>query len=100
MKPCRSLLTLTVLLAGCLTLPATAGIAPVAENLGKLDFPNSGSEEAQEPFMEGVFLLHSFEYDDAREAFQEAREIDPDFVMAAWGEAMTHNHPIWRQVFD
>jgi tetratricopeptide (TPR) repeat protein len=42
-------------------------------------------------------MLHSFEYDDARTAFQRAQEIDRDFVMAHWGEAMTHNHPIWME---
>jgi tetratricopeptide (TPR) repeat protein len=42
-------------------------------------------------------MLHSFEYDDARAAFQEAQDIDSDFAMAHWGEAMTHNHPIWME---
>ncbi len=68
-----------------------------AQSLGETTFRNSGAEEAQEPFMRGLLLLHSFEYDDAREAFQEARETDPDFAMAYWGEALTHNHPIWQQ---
>lgn len=48
--------------------------------------------------MKGLLLLHSFEYDDAREAFLEAQEIDPNLAMAYWGEAMTHNHPIWQEV--
>ena len=73
-------------------LPAAAQPA-----LGETTFPNSGVAEAQEPFLRGVLLLHSFEYDDAREAFQEARRIDPDFALAAWGEAMTHNHPVWQR---
>ena len=64
-------------------------------DLGETTFPNSGAAEAQEPFLRGLLLLHSFEYEDAREAFQEARRIDPDFAMAAWGEAMSHNHPVW-----
>ncbi len=63
--------------------------------LGEVSFANSGAADAQEPFLRGLLLLHSFEYDDAREAFQKARQIDPGFAMAAWGEAMTHNHPIW-----
>jgi tetratricopeptide (TPR) repeat protein len=42
-------------------------------------------------------MLHSFEYPEAREAFQKAQSIDPDFAMAVWGEAMTHNHPIWMR---
>jgi tetratricopeptide (TPR) repeat protein len=66
--------------------------------LGSLDFPNSGSEAAQQAFARGVLLLHSFEYEDAREAFQEARAVDPGFALAYWGEAMTHNHPLWRQL--
>jgi tetratricopeptide (TPR) repeat protein len=65
--------------------------------LGQIDFPNSGSPAAQEAFIKGVLLLHSFEYEDAREAFQEAQRLDPDFALAFWGEAMTHNHPLWAQ---
>ena len=68
-----------------------------AQSLGETTFSNSGSEEAQEPFLRGLLLLHSFEYADARTAFQEAREIDSDFAMAGWGEALTHNHPIWQE---
>jgi tetratricopeptide (TPR) repeat protein len=63
--------------------------------LGVLDFPNSGAAEAQDTFSRGVKLLHSFEFDDARDAFVEAQEIDSGFVMAIWGEAMTRNYPIW-----
>src|SRR5690606_18685322 len=47
--------------------------------------------------LRGLLMLHSFEYEDAREAFQEARRLDPAFAMAYWGEAMTHNHPIWQE---
>jgi tetratricopeptide (TPR) repeat protein len=42
-----------------------------------------------------MLLLHLFEYPFAREQFQRARQLDPDLAMAYWGEAMTHNHPIW-----
>lgn len=65
--------------------------------LGVLDFPNSGAAEAQDAFSRGVMLLHSFEFTDARSAFIEAQTIDPGFVMAIWGEAMTLNHPLWMQ---
>ncbi len=68
-----------------------------ASELGRVDFPTSGSPEAQEAFLEGVLWLHSFEYEDAREHFQRARELDPAFVMAAWGEAMTYNYPVWMR---
>ncbi len=43
-----------------------------------------------------MLLLHSFEFDDAAEAFAEARKADPAFAMAYWGEALTHTHPLWR----
>ena len=73
-------------------------VAPVAadEQLGRISFPNSGSAAAQPHFIRGVLLLHSFEFDDAADAFREARRIDPGFAMAYWGEALTHNHPLWR----
>jgi len=64
---------------------------------GATEFENSGDEGAQTPFLRGLLLLHSFEYGEARTAFQEAQTIDPDFAMAHWGEAMTHNHPIWME---
>ena len=44
-----------------------------------------------------MLLLHSFEYDDAKEAFVEAQKAAPAFAMAYWGEAMTYNHPLWGQ---
>ena len=72
-------------------------VSPAAQTLGETDFPNSGAPEAQEPFLRGLLLLHSFEYADARDAFQEAQRLDPDFAMAYWGEALTHNHPIWME---
>ena len=67
------------------------------QDLGETAFSNSGAPEAQAPFLRGLLLLHSFEYDDARDAFREAQEADPGFAMAYWGEAMTHNHPVWMQ---
>ena len=66
------------------------------EGLGSLSFPNSGSAAAQEPFLRGVLLLHSFEFGSAAEEFKKAQEADPDFALAYWGEALTYNHPLWR----
>ncbi len=75
-----------------------AVVSHAAESkLGSIDFPNSGVPEAQQAFKRGVLLLHSFEYEDAAEAFREAQGIDTDFVFAFWGEAMTYNHPLWGQ---
>ena len=88
----RILLLFLISLSGpVLALPASEG------DLGDIDFPNSGSPEAQPHFQQGVLLLHSFEYEDARREFLKAQETDPGFALACWGEAMTYNHPLWRQ---
>ncbi len=68
---------------------------PGASQVGNVSFPNSGDEDAQEAFLRGLALLHNFEYGTAAAAFREAQEIDADFAMAYWGEAMTYNHPVW-----
>lgn len=65
--------------------------------LGQVDFPTSGSAEAQKHFLRGVAALHSFWYEEALEEFEAATKIDPDFAMGYWGQAMTHNHPLWAQ---
>jgi len=80
-----------------LLLLLAAPLAAASNELGQIDFPSSGAPAAQDAFIRGVLLLHSFEYPDAREAFQEAQKIDPAFALAYWGEAMTHNHTLWRQ---
>jgi hypothetical protein len=48
-------------------------------------------------FTEGVKDLHSFEFDEAAEAFHQAQQLDPNFALAYWGEAMSYNHPLWAQ---
>lgn len=71
---------------------------PVGSQLGEVYLPVTGNAAAQVAFKKGLLLLHSFEYEDARAAFQEAQAADSTMVMAYWGEAMTHNHPLWRQL--
>ncbi|QSE98462.1 hypothetical protein [Fulvivirga lutea] len=63
--------------------------------LGDLGHNFSISENAKPHFDKGLLLLHSFEYEDARDAFMEAKEADPKEVMAYWGEAMTHYKALW-----
>lgn len=68
------------------------------DELGRLAFPTSAkSPEAQSAFVEGMLLLHLFEYQHAQLAFQKAQALDPDFALAYWGEAMTATHPVWNQ---
>lgn len=64
---------------------------------GHVNFANSGSPAAQKDFLEGLALLHDFEYPAAAAAFRRAQAADPNFAMAYWGEAMTFNHPLWMQ---
>ena len=69
-----------------------------AQQLGTITFPTSGASAAQPAFLEGVKDLHNFQFDEAAVAFQKAEQLDPDFAMAYWGEAMSHNHPLWAEV--
>ena len=65
--------------------------------LGRVEFPTSGSEKAQAHFLRGLAALHSFWYEEALEAFRESTKVEPDFAMGYWGEAMAHNHPLWSE---
>jgi tetratricopeptide (TPR) repeat protein len=95
--PARSGLRLAraaALLAATLLPSPTQGQEP---RVGTVDFPNSGAREAQESFLFGVAQLHNFQYASAAEAFRRAQDVDPDFALAYWGEAMTHNHTVWEE---
>ncbi|MEK7266177.1 MAG: hypothetical protein AAB227_08770 [Pseudomonadota bacterium] len=88
----------TVFAAALLTAPALAQETIVPENsVGVVHFENSGAPQAQAAFSRGLALLHNFEYERAEAEFQKAQAADPDFAMAYWGEAMTHNHAIWME---
>ncbi|EAQ29423.1 hypothetical protein NAP1_01585 [Erythrobacter sp. NAP1] len=91
--------------AASLSVPASAHeghsedqpFAPKQVGAQFMVMETTANEAAREPFLRGLALLHNFEYDYAAEAFRAAQAADPDFVMAYWGEAMTHNHPLWEQ---
>jgi hypothetical protein len=55
-----------------------------------------GQSPAQAAFQTGLTALHNFEYEQANEAFHRARTLDPAFVLAYWGEAMTWHQTLWR----
>src|SRR2546423_1087217 len=74
-----------------------ANVSAQSSQLGKVEFPTSGSEKVQAHFLRGLAALHSFWYEEALEAFREATRIEPDFMMGYWGEAMAHNHPLWSE---
>lgn len=83
---------LLILLMSLLTTPSIDD-----GQYGHVFFANSSSPAAQKDFLEGLALLHDFEYTAAADAFRRAQTTDPDFAMAYWGEAMTFNHPVWMQ---
>jgi tetratricopeptide (TPR) repeat protein len=88
---CRIIAIVAIVVARA-PLPAAQDV-----RVGDIAFANSGSPAAQAPFLYGLAQLHNFEYDDAARAFRSAQQIDPEFAMAYWGEAMTKNHPVWME---
>ena len=88
----------TLLAAGPLSVAAqSVDVSPGAAEatlLGRIEFPASGSAEAQGPFILGVLALHSFWYEQARDYFLEAQALDPQFGMAWWGEAMSYDNAL------
>jgi tetratricopeptide (TPR) repeat protein len=81
--------------------PAAAGRDTVAvrlaasARLGDLAFANSGAPAAQAAFLQGVALLHNFEYDAAGEAFRAAQRADAGFALPYWLEAFSHSRIVW-----
>ena len=99
----RALIVLLAVLAVACGGPSqtTQASQALPANLGVIDFPTSGSPEAQAHFIRGAAMLHSFGLENAALEFRQAQELDPDFAMAYWGEAMSYNHPLQRfQVWD
>jgi tetratricopeptide (TPR) repeat protein len=81
-----------LLLIWLFALPASAQFNAV----GSLQFPTSTpSAEAQNHFLRGVAILHSFGWKQAIEEFQSAQKLDPDFALAYWGETLCYNHPLF-----
>jgi tetratricopeptide (TPR) repeat protein len=86
-----------VLIVALLLFASASTLNAQTSQLGKVEFPTSGSPQAQAHFLRGLAALHSFWYEEALEAFRESTRIDPDFMMGYWGEAMTYNHPLWSE---
>ena len=76
--------------------PATESASETPGAYGESDFAATGSAEAYPVFLQGLMQLHSFEFEDARESFRQAQEIDSNFYLAYWGEALSHKQPLWN----
>jgi tetratricopeptide (TPR) repeat protein len=66
------------------------------DEVGSVNFPTSCHPELAGSFNRAVALLHSFQYEQARQAFSEISEKDPQCAMAQWGVAMSHYHGLWE----
>lgn len=64
-------------------------------HLGSIEHGFRISDAAKRDFEEGLLLLHSFEYEDANEAFRKAQTADDQEIMVYWGLAMTHYKALW-----
>src|SRR3954454_23156699 len=83
-----------------LVLVAASAIAQpnnTANTHGTVDFKTSCAPAAVAEFNHAVALLHSFEYDEARDVFAAVASKDPNCAMAKWGEAMTYFHGLWGE---
>lgn len=69
--------------------------ALAAQGSGGAGTPPSRTAEARTAYESGLAALHSFEYEDANEAFVRARQTDPSLALAYWGEAMTYHQTLW-----
>ena len=67
-----------------------------AEEVGSVHFPTSCSKTVEPGFNRAVALLHSFQYEQARQAFEQVAQQDPSCTMAQWGVAMSHYHGLWK----
>jgi len=85
---------ITLLAAASIALGVSLKASAQFQDVGTLDFPTSVSGEAQQHFLRGVAILHSFGWKQAIAEFQAAQELDPDFALAYWGESLNYNHPL------
>src|SRR2546422_4500633 len=65
------------------------------EEIGSVHFLTSCLKAAQPGFNGAVALLHSFQYEQARQVFNDISALDPSCAMAQWGVAMSHYHGLW-----
>src|SRR5215831_18117439 len=91
------ILSMAVVALSCLSAArAEGGDKPGSRaNVSEVSFPISCGAAAQKKFNEGVWILHSFWYDEAVKAFTAVTEIEPDCAMGYWGVAMSHWYPLW-----
>ena len=76
-------------------LSPLASATPQSNKLGTVSFPNSCSAESQTTLAKGVALMHSFQYKESTQTFDEALRRDPKCPALHWGKAMASYEQIW-----
>ena len=76
---------LMLLVSSCVATTTSSGEA----SLGQVHFANTCKPQVQVRFLEGIALLHSFEFPEAGQAFGQVESEDPKCVIAAWGMALS-----------
>jgi len=88
-------LVCAALLASAAHGPASLMTEPPATQLGTVAFPNSCSAQAQPAIAKGVALMHSFQYTESEQTFQEALSHEPKCAALHWGKVMALYAQIW-----
>jgi hypothetical protein len=93
----RRVLQLALLVLSGFAIVARAQVpASAPAHLGKVYFQTSCSGDAQALFEKGLALLHSFQYTEARQTFEQAQAADGKCAMALWGKAMSRYEQLWQ----
>ncbi len=87
-------LPLSLMFVAGLAAGASAGQGQ-AEQVGKVNFPDSCTPQVQSTIEKGVALLHSFQYEESEQVFTQASKADPHCAIAEWGKAMALDHQLW-----
>ncbi|MCC5931495.1 MAG: hypothetical protein JJU28_19765 [Cyclobacteriaceae bacterium] len=76
-----------------LLICATYHVDAQETGYGEVQTRYRGSDAAMSYFDKGLLLLYAMDYKEAAENFSMAQLLDPNFAMAAWGEAMSYYRP-------
>ncbi len=94
---CRRGWLLLLLVVSAFAQDHSATKTDSANTHGTVQFTTSCAPAVKDDFNHAVALLHSFEYDEARDVFASVSKKDPSCAMAKWGEAMTYFHGLWGE---
>lgn len=85
------LIALTLLfLAGSGAAAQSPVPSPSADPIRSHRAASTANPEAQAAFDDGLTLLYAYNPEEARNSFERATRLDPQFAMAWWGIAMSH----------